>query len=283
MHPLRQAMLEAMQVRGFAARTQASYLSAVQQLAGHYGRSPARLSDKEIQAYFLHLVRDRHLAPASCRLYLNGIVFLFRQVLHRELRAAIELPKLPQRIPQLLTRKEVAAIVAAAPPGKHRMALMLAYACGLRLNELVHLKVGDIDGERKLLHVRQGKGAKDRLVELPEQLLLALRAYWRAQRPVQWLFPGRNPQEPMRDGTLGKVFSAAKRRAGVTKTGGIHSLRHAYATHQLAAGMPLVKLQAQLGHRDIQTTLRYLHWLPCAQGGGKAADLLAELEVDHAH
>jgi len=283
MHPLRHAMIEAMQVRGFAARTQESYLSAVEQLAAHYRRSPASLRDDEIQAYFVYLVRDRHLAPASCRLYLNGIVFLFRHVLHRELRTAIAIPKQPQCIPDLLTRKEVAAILAAAAPGKHRMALSLAYGCGLRLNELVHLKVSDIDGERRLLHIRQGKGAKDRLVELPAQLLLALRAYWQEYRPVQWLFPGRNPQEPMRDGSLGKVFHNAKRRAGVTKAGGIHSLRHAYATHQLAAGMPLVKLQAQLGHRDIQTTLRYLHWLPVAQGGGGAADLLAGLEVSHAH
>ena len=283
MTALRQAMIDAMQVRGFAARTQQSYLDVVKDLARYYGRSPAELSDAEIQAYFLYLVKERHLAPASCRLYLNGVVFLFREVLKRELREVIQIPRQQQRIPELLTRAEVAAIFGNCGNERHRMLLQVCYGCGLRVNELVHLRVRDIDGERQLLRVSQGKGAKDRLVELPPTLLSRLRAYWQQFRPVDWLFGGREPGRPLTASTAGKVFHAAKVRAGVDKVGGIHSLRHAYATHQLAAGMPLVKLQAQLGHRNVQTTMRYLHWLPHSQGGGEPVDLLAGLEVDHGH
>jgi site-specific recombinase XerD len=274
-------MIDAMLVRGFAARTQQSYLGAVEALARYYRRSPAQLSDEDVQAYFLYLVKERQLAPASCRLHLNGIVFLFRAVLKRELRTAIEVPKQPQRIPELLTRAEVGAILGACGNAKHRMLLTVCYGCGLRVSELVHLQVRDLDGERRLLRIAQGKGAKDRLVEIAPTLLGQLRRYWRRCHPASWLFPGRVPEVALSTATAGKVFHAAKARAAVDKVGGIHSLRHAYATHQLAAGMPLVKLQAQLGHRQISTTMRYLHWLPHSQGGGEAADLLAGLEVDH--
>jgi len=281
MTPLRQAMIDAMQVRGFAPRTQQSYLDVIQALARYFHRSPAELSNADLQAYFLYLVKERHLAPASCRLHLNGVVFLFREVLKRQLSMDIQIPKQPQRIPELLTRAEVTAILGACGNAKHRMLLTVCYACGLRVNELVHLQVRDIDGERQLLRIEQGKGAKDRLVEIPPTLLAQLRTYWQRFHPARWLFPGRDPALPLSRDTAGKAFHAAKARAGVDKVGGIHSLRHAYATHQLAAGMPLVKLQAQLGHRSVQTTMRYLHWLPHSQGGGEAADLLAELEVDH--
>jgi integrase/recombinase XerD len=283
MTPLRQTMIDAMQLRGFAPRTQRSYLEVIQALARYYHRSPAELSNAQLQAYFLYLVKERHLAPASCRLHLNGVVFLFRDVLKRKFPDVIQIPKQPQRIPELLTRAEVAAILAACGNAKHRMLLTVAYGCGLRVNELVHLRVRDIDGERQLLRIDQGKGAKDRLVEMPPTLLSGLRVYWRRFHPGEWLFSGRDRAAALTAGAAGRVFHAAKVRAGIDKLGGIHSLRHAYATHQLAAGMPLAKLQAQLGHRSAQTTMRYLHWLPHSQGGGEPVDLLAGLEVGHGH
>lgn len=281
MTKLRQSMIDAMLVRGYAVRTHWSYLSAVEGLAKYYHRSPEQLGTVEVQDYFLYLVKERHLAPASCRLALNGIRFLYKDVLHREFEAKIQVPKRPQRIPELLTRKEVAAIIETCLNRKHRMLLTVCYGCGLRVGELVNLKVRDIDGERRLLRIDQGKGAKDRMVEIPETLLLQLRRYWQLFRPSVWLFPGLDPTKALVRTSAQMCFKASKCKAGVDKVGGIHGLRHAYATHQLAAGMPITKLQHQMGHKDIRTTLRYVHWVPNYQGGDSCTDLIADLEVDH--
>ena len=281
MTKLRQAMIDAMLIRGFAVRTHESYLYAVTDLAKYYRRSPEALNTGEIQDYFMYLVKERHLSPASCLLSLNGIRFLYQEVLHREFEAKIQIPKRSQRIPALLTRKEVAAILEACINRKHWMLLTVCYGCGLRVSELVNLKVRDIDGERRLLRIDQGKGAKDRMVEIPDTLLLQLRRYWQLFRPYEWLFPGRDPTTALAVSCAQKCFTSSKRKAGVDKVGGIHSLRHAYATHQLAAGMPITQLQHQMGHKDIRTTLRYVHWLPNYQGGDSGTDLIADLGVDH--
>ncbi len=280
MSKLRQAMVDAMLVRGFAVRTHQSYLNAVEGLVNYYKRSPERLSTGEVQDYFFYLVKERDLAPASCLLSLNGIRFLYQEVLQREFEAKIQVPRQPQRIPELLIRKEVDAILKACVNGKHRMLLTVCYGCGLRVSELCHLKVKDIDGERRLLRIDQGKGAKDRMVELPETLLGQMRHYYRLFRPYEWFFPGREPTTSLGITSAQKCFKSSKRKVGVNKAGGIHSLRHAYATHQLAAGMPITKLQHQMGHKDIRTTLRYVHWVPNYQGGDSGTDLIADLEVD---
>ena len=281
MSKLRKAMIDAMLVRGFAPCTHQSYLSAVEGLWKYYKCPLVRLSTDEIQDYFLYLVKDRHLAPASCRLSLNGIRFLYKEVLHRKFEVKIQVPKRPQRIPELLMRKEVAAILEACHNHKHWILLTVCYGCGLRVSELVNLKVEHIDGERRLLRIDQGKGAKDRLVEIPETLLLQLRRYWQLFRPHDWLFPGRDPTTALGVSSAQQCFKASKCKASVNKEGGIHSLRHAYATHQLAAGMPITKLQYQMGHKDIRTTLRYVHWVPNYQGGDSSTDLIADLGVDH--
>ena len=268
MTKLRQAMINAMLLHGFSVRTHRSYLAAVTDLAKYYKRSPALLSTEEIQKYFLYLVKDRQLAPATCRLSLNGIRFLFHEVLHQPFEAKIVVPKRPQRIPELLTRQEVGAILASCLNPKHRTLLTVCYACGFRVSELLYLKVRDIDSERLLLRVDQGKGAKDRLVEFPPTLLRILRHYWRQFRPHAWLFPGRDPTVALGVTSAQKCFKASKAKAGVDKVGGIHSLRHAYATHQLAAGMPITKLQHQLGHKDIVS----LNWIQAAIGTGFKPD-----------
>lgn len=283
MTPLRQAMIEAMTQRGFSIRTHRSYLSAVEGLAKYYHRSPDRLTTDEIQGYFVYLVQDRQLAPASCRLALNGVVFLYRQVLHQTFTFQIQIPKRPERLPELLTHKEVDALLTACVNHKHRMMLTTCYGCGLRVSELVHLRVRDIDSERLLLRIDQGKGKKDRLVEMPPTLLDLLRDYWRVFRPFDWLFTGRDPTQAISVASAQRSYTVAKRKTAVDKLGGIHGLRHAYATHQLAAGMPLVKLQHQLGHKDIRTTMRYLHWVPHYAGGEASTDLLVDLETASAH
>lgn len=280
MTPLRQQMIDAMQVRGFSPRTHESYLFAVSALANHYHRSPEHIGIDELKDYFVYLVKERDLSAASCRLSLHAIRFLYLQVLEwSTFDVPLPVPKRPQKIPELLTRAEVARILSAPDNLKHRTLLMTCYGCGLRVSELVAIQVGHIDGERRLLRIEQGKGAKDRYVVIADTLLTHLRQYWRQHRPSRWFFPGQQPDQPLTVTTPQKVFRAAKRRAGVHKNGGIHSLRHAYATHQLEAGLPVHQLQRLLGHRQIQATLRYVHWLPQQHGTQPHADLLANLEM----
>jgi len=281
MTPLRERMIAAMHMRGFSPRTHESYLSSVRDLARFTRRAPDTLGRADLTGYFEHLVLERKLAPASVRLSYNGIRFLYREVLDWPVvDLEVALPKRPQRIPALLTRAEVGSILDACPEARYRAMLTLCYGCGLRLSEVLAARVADIDRERRLVRVEQGKGAKDRLVPLSPSLLEALRAYWRLYRPREWLFPGPRG-EPLSPTALQKAFTAAKRRAGVTKVGGIHGLRHAYATHQLAAGLGVERLQRLMGHRNIQTTLRYVHWLPSAYEGEGALDLIAQLGVAH--
>jgi site-specific recombinase XerD len=165
MTPLRKQMIEAMQLRGFSPRTHESYLYAVTKLATYYHQSPDRLSPTQIQTFFKHLALERKLSPASCRLYLNAVRFFYVKVLGRkDFELSWVVPKRQQRIPELLTRNEVAQILKSCINPKYRMLLEVCYGCGLRVSELVALRVGDIDGERKLLRIEQGKGAKDRLI-----------------------------------------------------------------------------------------------------------------------
>jgi len=278
MTPLRERMIKAMRMHGFSPRTHESYLAAVSGLARFTRRSPDTLTQGDLQRYFEHLTLERQLAPASVRLAYNGIRFLYLQVLEwPAVDLEVTLPKRPQRIPALLTRTEVAAILDACDKPRYRTMLTVCYGCGLRLSEVLALRVGDIDGERRLLRIEQGKGAKDRLVPLSPTLLEALRAYWRLYRPREWLFSGRCG-EALSPTALQKAYTRAKRQAGITKPGGIHALRHAYATHQLAAGLNVERLQRLMGHSSIQTTLRYVHWLPSAREGEGSLDLIAQLE-----
>lgn len=284
MTPLRQQMIEAMQQRGFSKRTHESYLYAVTELARYYRRSPSELGVEQLRGFFRHLAVERGLSGSSCRLYLNGIRFLYLHVLQwQQFDVPLVIPKREQRIPELLTRAEVARILTASDDPKYRMLLTLCYGCGLRVSEVVAVRVRHIDGERKLLRVEQGKGAKDRLVTLSPGLLEALRRYWSRYRPGDWLFPsGRAMGAPLSVATAQKVFVRAKRKSGIEKDGGIHSLRHAYATHQLENGLPVHQLQRLLGYGNLHSTMRYVHWVPgvCAGGGGHA-DLIGDLEVPH--
>lgn len=284
MTPLRQQMIEAMQLRGFSPRTHESYLTAVEQLARYYHCPPDRLSTAQLQAFFKHLALERELAPASCRLYLHGVRFFYLHVLGwEELALSLVVPKRQQRIPALLNRGEVARIISACHNPKHRMLMVTCYGCGLRVSELVALRVGDIDGERQLLRIEQGKGAKDRFVLIAPALLAQLRNYWRAQRPKSWLFPSeQRADHHLNVSTAQRVYKRVKVQAGIDKDGGIHSLRHAYATHQLESGLPVHQLQRLLGHKDIHSTLRYVHWVPSEPREGRGhADLIEALGVSH--
>ena len=279
MSPLRQKMIDTMVLKGFAARTQETYLYAITRLARHYHRSPDQLDVADIERYFLFLLKEGKLAPASVRVSVHAVHFLFRQVLQRPLEhCIIRYPKKPQRIPELLSRSEVQLILSHCRNGKHYAMLATCYGAGLRVSELVQLRVRDIDSEREVLHIRQGKGAKDRELILTPGLLHLLRRYWQTYRPCDPLFYGKELRTPASICTAQKGYTRAKRGAGIDKQGGIHALRHAYATHQLEAGMPVHQLQRLLGHQSLRTTLRYVHWIPHYKSdGGRGADLVRAL------
>ena len=280
MTPLRQKMIHQMRQRGFSERTHQSYLYAVTELAAYFKCPPDKLDANQIQQYFDYLVQERELAPASVRLYLNAVRFLYLNVLEWEsFDVPVTIPRIPQRIPELLSRREVGALIGSIDNLKHRTMIVTCYGCGLRLSELVGLCVKDIDSERSLLRVQQGKGAKDRSVILSAGVLQALRAYWSVCRPVQWLFPNRDPLKALHMQSVQRIYTKAKIKAGIEKVGGIHALRHAYATHQLEAGMPVHQLQQMLGHSNIRSTMRYVHWVHTqSDGRGAVSDLVSALE-----
>ena len=258
MGALRKQMDGDLVVRGMAVRTREAYLGAVAGLAKHYGRRPDRITEQEVQNYLLHLIEQRKLAWSSCNIVAQGLKFFYRVTLRRS-EAQFVIPRAPQNLPQILSREEIAALIQKTLNLKHRAILMTAYGAGLRLNEICHLRIGDIDSDRMTIRVEQGKGAKDRYTLLSPRLLAELRRYWVAHRPKEWLFTARDPERPIYDHTVQRIFYAAKDRAGITKEGGIHALRHAFATHLLEAGVDVHTIQRLLGHGHISSTLRYFH------------------------
>jgi integrase/recombinase XerD len=260
MTELRRRMDEDMIVRGMADRTRESYLWAVTGLATFYHRSPDQISDGEVQAYLLHLIRDRQRAWNTCHIVVHGLRFFYHTTLKRDRTTfSIPTPRQAGKLPAILSRDEVQRLIAHAARPKQRTMLMTTYAAGLRLSEVLHLQIRHIDSARMAIRVEQGKGGKDRDTLLPPRLLEALRAYWTVHRPTGWLFPGKDPSRPMDPSSLQKAYHTAKRRAGIRKSGGIHALRHAFATHLLEAGVDVHTIQRLMGHRSITTTMRYWH------------------------
>jgi integrase/recombinase XerD len=260
MTELRTRMVRDMTLRGFSPRTHTSYIAAVVHLARYYRRSPAELTDEEVQAYLLHLVQDRKLAWASCSLAVNAFRFLYHVTLGRaRTEFRVPAPNVPQKLPEILSREEVWRLIDAASSAKHRLLLATTYAAGLRVSEVVALKVSDIDPERLTIRVEHGKGGKDRYVPLADRLLVELRRYWHGVPPTHWVFPNRQGTRPIDITVAQKIYMLTKLRAGIRKQGGIHTLRHAYATHLLEAGTDLHTVQRLLGHRQISTTMRYFH------------------------
>jgi len=227
MGTLRQQMAGDLVVRGMAVRTQEAYLGAVAGLAKFYGRSPDQISEAEVQRYLLHLLQERKLAHSSCNIVCSALEFFYRVTLkRRETEFCLPRPKLPAKLPQILSREEVATLIEKTTNVKHRALLMATYGGGLRLLEVCHLKVCDIDSDRMTLRVEKGKGAKDRYTLLSPRLLAELRRYWALHRPKLWLFPSpRDREQPLSTHTAHRIFHAAKDRAGITKAGGIHAAR----------------------------------------------------------
>jgi site-specific recombinase XerD len=263
MSALRQKMIEDMQLRGLSARTQESYVGVIRQLAEYYHKSPDQLSEAELRQYFLYLTNEKQAARNTCIQVLSALKFLYRYTLQREwpILAFIR-PGPEHKLPVILSVEEVRRILGCLRQAHYRVCLSTIYACGLRLLEGVQLQVRDIDSSRMLLHVRGGKGNKDRYVPLPEHGLRQLRQHWLRHRHPIWLFPERgllNAEKAMHESGVQKAFRAALQQSGLNKAASVHTLRHSYATHLLEAGVSLRLIQSYLGHDSLATTAIYTH------------------------
>jgi len=260
MTELRRLMVEAMTVRGMAARTQQSYVSAVRRLAKHYRRSPDQITAEEVRSYLARMIGADGLSWSTCSIAANAFRFLYHVTLGRD-ATDFEVPcaRQPQRLPEVLSCEEVTRLLASVERPKHRLVLETIYACGLRVSEATHLKVRDVDRDRMTVRIEQGKGSKDRYVPLSRRLLQRLDAYWAVDRPRHWLFEGHNSERCLHVTAVQKAYGLAKLRAGIRKRGGVHALRHAYATHLIESGVDVLTVQRLLGHRSVSTTMRYFH------------------------
>jgi site-specific recombinase XerD len=261
-------MCQDLQLAGLSARTQEAYLREVRKLARHFRQPPDQLTEAQLREYFLFLKNETQLAPASIKMAFHGIRFFFRHTTPRDWPTLQRLRIRPHKtLPDVLTPEEVRRLVDTVRTPHNRTYFWTIYSLGLRLNEGLHLQVGDIDSARMLVHVQRGKGAKDRYVLLPSRTLDMLRAYRRTHRNPVWLFPapGRNPQaaatatEPMARPSVQGALRRVVRQLGLKKKISLHTLRHSYATHLLEAGVNLRLIQQYLGHNSLQTTTLYLH------------------------
>lgn len=265
--PLPARLREDLQLRGFAARTQASYLDVVTGLARFVGRpleALDTLTEPELRGYFLHLIAERRVSRSTLTVHRGGLRFFVETTLGRTW-PVLELVRPAKRrvLPVVLAPAEVRFLLGRVRELRARMCLTTIYSCGLRLSEGLRLRTSDIDSARMLVRVERGKGGQDRYVPLPERTLVLLRAYWRAWRPAApWLFPVRAGTGPLGDTSLQRIFAAVVRESGLAKHASIHTLRHSYATHLLECGVSLRVIQEVLGHRSPSTTAIYTHITP---------------------
>lgn len=260
MTPLRQRMLEDMQVRNLSPHTQAAYVQQVSRFARKFGKSPEALGPEDIRAYQVYLTTERKLAAGSILIATAALRFLYKVTLKRDwkLDEVIPAPKKPQTLPVVLSPEEVVRFLDGVANRKHRVILTTCYAAGLRISEAVRLTSPAIDSARMVLRVEQGKGQKDRYVMLSPKLLEILRDWWRVARPRHWLFPGDRPGQPLTRSAVERACQQAHRLCRIPKPITPHSLRHAFAVHLLETGTDLRTIQLLLGHRSLATTARYL-------------------------
>jgi site-specific recombinase XerD len=261
-------MIEDMQLHGLAAKTQDGYVRAVKQLAAYYHKSPDVITEEELRQYLLYLQNEKRVAASTFTIALCGLKFFYERTLQRSWHPLdLARPAPEKKLPVVLSIHEVQEILSRLHRLRYRVCLTTIYACGLRLREGVYLQVGDIDSARQMLHVRQGKGGRDRYVPLPDGALQWLRQYWSLHRHPVWLFPApahagmsfASATQPMDESGVQRAFRAALQASGIAKAASVHTLRHSYATHLLEAGVDLRVIQVYLGHRSPQTTALYTH------------------------
>jgi len=261
MGKLHEQMKADLTLKGYSEHTHEAYLRYLRRFARHFMRSPAELGEEEVRAFLLHLVEEQKADPYLQKAYMSALKFFYRTTLGRpEVVANLPNPKLPKRLPVVLSREEVLAIFEAIPYIKHKAMVATTYGAGLRISEVCALRKSDIDSQRMLIRVHQGKGKKDRFALLSPLVLELLREYYRKVRPKgDWLFPGQNPQKHLTTGAIHHAFKKALKKAGINKKASMHTLRHSFATHLLENGTDIRFVQALLGHASIRSTVRYLH------------------------
>jgi len=259
--PLRLRMMEDMRIRGMGDKAQKSHIRALKDFAGFLGRSPDTATSEDLRAYQLHMT-DSGVTPSTFNTRIVALRFFFSMTCGREeMKRFMQFKSQPRKLPIVLSVEEVADLLKAVPgPGlKYRAALSISYGAGLRASEVCNLRVCDIDSDRMLIHVEQGKGRKDRKVMLSPGLLKLLRDYWLEARPEGWLFPGKPKINPLSPRQLNRAFTSAKHIAGISKPATLHTLRHSFATHLLEANTDVRVIQVLLGHAKLTTTAQYTH------------------------
>jgi integrase/recombinase XerD len=280
MTELRKRMIECLQLRGLSERTEEAYVRAVRQLADHYHKSPDLITEEELGQYFLYIKNVKKYSRAASTIAICGIKFFYEKTLNREF-TTLKLVRAPRekKLPVILSVEEVQTILRRVRLPRYRVCLSTIYSCGLRLQEGTHIQVRDIDSGRGMLHVRHGKGGKDRYVPLPERTVELLREYWVTHRNPVWMFPteGRDHVDlksstaPMHKSTVQHAFRAALKETKINKAGSVHTLRHSFATHLLEAGVNLRLIQEYLGHSSPTTTSIYTHLTARAEDLGRQA------------
>ena len=259
--PLRQRMIEDMHIRGLCAKTQQAHIRNVKHFAGFLGRSPDTATPDDLRAYQLDMTKAG-VSATTFNVRIISLRFFFSVTCGREeMKRYMQFHRQPRKLPVVLSVEEVAKLLTSVPgPGlKYRAALGISYGAGLRASEVCNLRIGDIDSQRMLIHVDQGKGGKDRQAMLSPSLLEVLRRYWRESRPEGWLFPGKPKISPLSPRQLNRAFMSAKDMAGIKKPATLHTLRHSFATHLLEANTDVRVIQVLLGHAKLSTTARYAH------------------------
>jgi len=256
----REAMRRDMQIRGFMPNTQKSYLGWVKDFVRFHMLPPDRLGLEDVHRYQLHLTEEREVSPSTLNVAVAALRFFYRVTVDVEWDIErVPYQKRGRRLPEIFSREEVRRLLEVLDNLKHRSLLSTTYAGGLRVSEAVSLRISDIDSQRMVLRIDQGKGRKDRYVMLSETLVGLLREYWKAYRPRHWLFPGQIPGRPLTESSLQRTFGKAKEAAGITKHVTAHSLRHSFATHLLESGTNIRVIQRLLGHRSLRSTEIYTH------------------------
>lgn len=274
MNILFEQIKQEIQYRGYSPRTSETYCKCLLKISNFFHKPLNEVTDDELNLFF-HDPATRKLSRSTQVLLINSLNFLFANVLQRPLNLNVILPKKEIAPPNFLSREEIRILLDRCHNLRCKTMITVCYGCGLRVGEVIHLRVCDIDGKRKTLYIERAKGNQSRFVVASESVLVQLRHYWRAYHPTHWMFYSKwFPERPISSSSFTKQLNKLGKECGLNKRCNPHALRHSFATHQLEAGMPLHQLQHQLGHQNIKTTETYLHWLPELGHGG--ADLLAD-------
>ncbi len=288
MTALRKRMMDDMHLHGLAKGTQRAYADAIRRMAEYFGKSPDKITEEELRQYFLYLTYEKKLGHSGFTLVLSAVKFLYEYTLQREWPTLkLVRPAKEKKLPDVLSQEEVRQILTCVRQFRYRVCLNTIYACGLRISEGRSLQVADIDSSRMLIHVRRGKGNKDRFVPLPQHTLTQLRQFWRTHRNPVWIFPSgfhrrslmAAAETPIHGKSVWQAFRLALQETGIQKSATVHTLRHSYATHLLEAGVGLHLVQHYLGHHSLSTTSRYTHLTRRAEDlAGETIDqLMADL------